>query len=82
MTKRSKPKPPLLTPDEFEVLADVAKVRKNSRTREAARHVLCNGATQVSAAELSGTAQPAVSVALRKLRKVQDQIKGIENALR
>ena len=55
---------------QFEALAQLLRLRRNARTREALRMILVDGARVTDAARATGMSQPAVSNALARARRV------------
>jgi ABC-type Fe3+ transport system substrate-binding protein len=55
---------------QFNVLADLARLKKGSKARQGAELVMVQGVTQVQAAKQAGCTQPSVSAAVRRVQNV------------
>ncbi len=60
-----------MTGEQFEALAQLLRLRRTARTREALRMILVDGARVTDAARATGMSQPAVSNALARARRVR-----------
>lgn len=61
-----------MTGEQFESMAQLMRLRRAARTREALRMILVDGARVTDAARATGMSQPAVSNALARARRVAD----------
>ncbi|WP_058615495.1 hypothetical protein [Tepidimonas taiwanensis] len=59
-----------MTPDQFEALCGLLRLRRAGSTREALRMILVDGARVTDAARATEMSQPAVSNALARARRV------------
>lgn len=59
-----------MTGEQFESMAQLMRLRRAARTREALRMILVDGARVTDAARATGMSQPAVSNALARARRV------------
>lgn len=59
-----------MTGEQFESMAQLLRLRRTARTREALRMILVDGARVTDAARATGMSQPAVSNALARARRV------------
>ena len=57
--------------DQFYTLLQLARMRESSRSAKAAKMVLCQGKSQIRAAEMLSMSQSTISKAVGRIRKAQ-----------